>query len=49
MKVVPDGRGAGITPCDGLHGHWTRNDLMRLEPEDIFTDSPELLLEQFQS
>ena len=49
MEVVPDGRGAGITAGDGLHRHWTRDDLMRLEPEDIFTDSPELLLEQFQS
>jgi probable Rubsico expression protein CbbX len=29
--------------------HWTRDDLMRLEPEDIFTGDPELLLEQFQS
>jgi len=32
-----------------LHRHWTRDDLMRLEPEDIFADDPELLLEQFQS
>ena len=32
-----------------LHRHWTRDDLMRLEPEDIFTGDPELLLEQFQS
>ena len=32
-----------------LHRHWTRDDLMRLEPEDIFAGNPELLLEQFQS
>ena len=32
-----------------LHRHWTRDDLMRLEPEDIFVSDPELLLEQFQS
>jgi probable Rubsico expression protein CbbX len=32
-----------------LHRHWTRDDLMRLEPEDIFVGDPELLLEQFQS
>ena len=32
-----------------LHRHWTRDDLMRLEPEDIFAGDPELLLEQFQS
>jgi probable Rubsico expression protein CbbX len=32
-----------------LHHHWTRDDLMRLEPEDIFADDPELLVEQFQS
>jgi probable Rubsico expression protein CbbX len=32
-----------------LHRHWTRDDLMRIEPEDIFAGDPELLLEQFQS
>ena len=32
-----------------LHRHWNRDDLMRLEPEDIFAGNPELLLEQFQS
>jgi probable Rubsico expression protein CbbX len=32
-----------------LHRHWTRDDLMRLEPEDIFVGNPELQLEQFQS
>ena len=32
-----------------LHRHWNRDDLMRLEPEDIFAGDPELLLEQFQS
>jgi probable Rubsico expression protein CbbX len=32
-----------------LHRHWTRDDLMRLEPEDIFAGDPEVLLEQFQS
>jgi len=32
-----------------LHRHWTRDDLMRLEPEDIFAGDAELLLEQFQS
>jgi SpoVK/Ycf46/Vps4 family AAA+-type ATPase len=32
-----------------LHRHWTRDDLMRIEPEDIFTGDSELLLEQFQS
>jgi hypothetical protein len=32
-----------------LDRQWTRDDLMRLEPEDIFTGDPELLLEQFQS
>jgi probable Rubsico expression protein CbbX len=32
-----------------LHRHWTRDDLMRIEPEDIFAGNPELLLEQFQS
>jgi probable Rubsico expression protein CbbX len=32
-----------------LHRHWTRDDLMRLEPEDIFDGDSELLLEQFQS
>ena len=32
-----------------LHRHWTRDDLMRLEPEDIFAGNSELLLEQFQS
>jgi probable Rubsico expression protein CbbX len=32
-----------------LHRHWTRDDLMRLEPEDIFVGDPELLLQQFQS
>ena len=31
-----------------LHRHWTRDDLMRLEPEDIFAGDTELL-EQFQS
>jgi probable Rubsico expression protein CbbX len=29
-----------------LHRHWTRDDLMRLEPADIFTDSADLLLER---
>ena len=32
-----------------LHRHWTRDDLMRIEPEDIFADNAELLLEDFQS
>src|SRR6516165_94802 len=32
-----------------LHRHWTRDDLMRIEPADIFAGDPELLLEQFQS
>jgi probable Rubsico expression protein CbbX len=32
-----------------LHRHWTRDDLMRLEPEDIFVGNPELRPEQFQS
>jgi probable Rubsico expression protein CbbX len=32
-----------------LHRHWTRDDLMRLEPEDIFAGDSEPLLEQFQS
>jgi probable Rubsico expression protein CbbX len=32
-----------------LHRHWTRDDLMRLEPEDIFADNADLLLEHFQS
>src|SRR5262249_48503575 len=32
-----------------LHRHWTRDDLMRLEAEDIFADDPELLLAPFQS
>ena len=32
-----------------LHRNWTRDDLMRLEPEDIFADNPELLEQQFQS
>jgi probable Rubsico expression protein CbbX len=32
-----------------LHRHWTRDDLMRIEPEDIFAGNPELLMEQFQS
>jgi probable Rubsico expression protein CbbX len=32
-----------------LHRHWTRDDLMRIEPEDIFAGNPELLLEQFRS
>ncbi len=32
-----------------LHRQWTRDDLMRLEPEDIFVGDPELLLQQFQS
>ena len=32
-----------------LHRRWTRDDLMRIEPEDIFAGNPELLLEQFQS
>ena len=32
-----------------LHRDWTKDDLMRLEPEDIFAGNPELLLEQFQS
>jgi probable Rubsico expression protein CbbX len=32
-----------------LHRHWTRDDLMRIEPEDIFTDSADALMEQFQS
>jgi probable Rubsico expression protein CbbX len=32
-----------------LHRNWTRDDLMRLEAEDIFADNPELLEQQFQS
>ena len=32
-----------------LHRHWTRDDLMRLEPEDIFAGNAEILLEHFQS
>jgi probable Rubsico expression protein CbbX len=32
-----------------LHRHWTKDDLMRLEPEDIFAGNGDLLLEQFQS
>jgi probable Rubsico expression protein CbbX len=32
-----------------LHRNWTRDDLMRLEPEDIFVGNPELLLQQFHS
>jgi probable Rubsico expression protein CbbX len=32
-----------------VHRNWTRDDLMRLEPEDIFAGNPELLLQQFQS
>jgi hypothetical protein len=32
-----------------LHRNWTRDDLMRLEPEDIFAGNPELLQQQFQS
>ena len=32
-----------------LHRHWTKDDLMRIEPEDIFAGNPGLLLEQFQS
>jgi len=32
-----------------LHRHWTRDDLMRLEPEDIFAGNADLLLEDFQS
>jgi hypothetical protein len=32
-----------------LHRHWTRDDLMRIEPGDIFAGNPELLVEQFQS
>jgi probable Rubsico expression protein CbbX len=32
-----------------LHRHWTRDDLMRIEPEDIFTGSADVLVEQFQS
>ena len=32
-----------------LHRQWTRDDLMRLAPEDIFVGNPELLLQQFQS
>jgi probable Rubsico expression protein CbbX len=32
-----------------LERHWTRDDLMRLEPEDIFVGDPEILLQQFQS
>jgi probable Rubsico expression protein CbbX len=29
-----------------LHRHWSRDDLMRLEPADILTDRPDLLLER---
>jgi probable Rubsico expression protein CbbX len=29
--------------------NWTRDDLMRIEPEDIFADNADLLLEDFQS
>jgi hypothetical protein len=32
-----------------LHRNWTRDDLMRIEPQDIFAGNPQLLLEQFQS
>jgi probable Rubsico expression protein CbbX len=32
-----------------LHRDWTRDDLMRLEPEDIFVGSADLLEEQFRS
>jgi len=32
-----------------LHRNWTRDDLMRLEPEDIFVGDSELLEQQFQS
>jgi probable Rubsico expression protein CbbX len=32
-----------------LHRDWTRDDLMRLEPEDIFVGDSELLEQQFQS
>jgi hypothetical protein len=32
-----------------LDRHWTKDDLMRLEPEDIFAGDADLLLEQFQS
>ena len=32
-----------------LHRHWTRDDLMRIEPEDIFFGSADLLVEQFRS
>ena len=32
-----------------LQRNWTKDDLMRLEPDDIFAGNPELLLQQFQS
>jgi probable Rubsico expression protein CbbX len=32
-----------------LHRNWTRDDLMRLEPEDIFAASDDLLVEHYQS
>jgi len=32
-----------------LHHHWTRDDLMRIEPQDIFAGNADLMLEHFQS
>jgi probable Rubsico expression protein CbbX len=32
-----------------LDRHWTRDDLMRIEPEDIFAGDADLLVEQYQS
>jgi len=32
-----------------LHRHWTRDDLMRIEPEDIFAGDAGLLAEQYLS
>jgi probable Rubsico expression protein CbbX len=32
-----------------LDRHWTRDDLMRLEPEDIFAANADVLMDQFQS
>jgi probable Rubsico expression protein CbbX len=32
-----------------LHRHWTKDDLMRIEPEDIFAGNGGLLVEQYQS
>jgi probable Rubsico expression protein CbbX len=32
-----------------LHSHWTKDDLMRIEPGDIFAGDANLLVEQYQS